>query len=405
MVDMSGKAWSWRADTKVGRELSLAALREFQRAVEIREAFFPGGGSAPDVQVTIEPIGLSPDADLAVLNVSGTPIAAQQVGNQAVTFPWPAAGGGSLRIDMSPALPGRDATLSIQGPWGLMRLLDGGAVTRSGDQLIARVAVSGPRGLLSDQRRHGRQSLLPARIAGFLLPNGVLTPPMPVGLYGKMPSHRDFLATGIPGSVLHPFETWLHAGVGASRIALGSRWEELFLVTRSGGSSSGSVCSARPLTGALMPSVDSVGRYFPLVLAGLPPKGSAFLPSAVRSDAWYRALDERLLLALAEDFTGGPDAVLAGLPEPDLVPAAQPQDGPILAGPVRHGLAAAAGEDAEAATGAVLEALRPLDLADAAAGRCYLWTAGGASFGARAFSSSGVPDPDVFVSLMSGRFD
>ena len=55
IADMSGKDWDWKQDTRLGRELSKTALRDFQRAAEIRDAFFPQGGAMPNVNVTITP--------------------------------------------------------------------------------------------------------------------------------------------------------------------------------------------------------------------------------------------------------------------------------------------------------------------------------------------------------------
>lgn len=144
MADISGKIWTWKQDTRVGKELSKDALRQFQYASEIREAFFPGGGSAPGVQLTVTPLTLSGDAQMALLNVNGTVLQTQQVGNAPVTLTWPSSGGsGDASISLQPEIPGRDAALQKSGPWALLRLIDAASVSRKGDDLMARFVIGG----------------------------------------------------------------------------------------------------------------------------------------------------------------------------------------------------------------------------------------------------------------------
>ena len=55
LADLSTEPWTWKQDTALGRELSNTSLREFQRAAEIRDAFFPPGAPAPQVTLTDHP--------------------------------------------------------------------------------------------------------------------------------------------------------------------------------------------------------------------------------------------------------------------------------------------------------------------------------------------------------------
>ena len=89
---------------------------------------------------------------------------------------------------------------------------------------------------------------------------------MAFGVFGKLPQKRDFIALNLPRTVLEPFETWLQSAVAASRSELGAAWQELYLVSPIwrfwiGGDIFGVACA-----GALMPSVDKVGRFFPLAI-------------------------------------------------------------------------------------------------------------------------------------------
>ena len=55
-----------------------------------------------------------------------------------------------------------------------------------------------------------------------------------VGIYGKLPSHGDFLQRRVPPEFLTPWDDWLQAGIAASRSALADRMvsaEDLALLT------------------------------------------------------------------------------------------------------------------------------------------------------------------------------
>ncbi len=71
-VDRSRPQWTWRVDDTMARGMSAATLREFQRAAEIREAFFSTGGTMPAVTFSVTPLTLTGDAGQAKLDVNGT---------------------------------------------------------------------------------------------------------------------------------------------------------------------------------------------------------------------------------------------------------------------------------------------------------------------------------------------
>lgn len=144
LADMSGENWTWKEDTALGRELSNSALREFQRAAQIRDAFFPPGASAPQVTLTISHASLHAAAQMALLDINGQVVQTQQVGSVPVTVQWPGStGGGSVTLSILPELAGRSSTYSDSRPWALMRLIAQGAVTRSGDTLQVRFLLGG----------------------------------------------------------------------------------------------------------------------------------------------------------------------------------------------------------------------------------------------------------------------
>ena len=91
------------------------------------------------------------------------------------------------------------------------------------------------------------------------------------GFYGKLFSTGDFVRRGFPVEIYELWDPWLQQGLLHSRAALGEHWLDAYLsapiwrfVLAPG------LAGDAAWVGAMMPSVDRVGRYFPLtVVAGL----------------------------------------------------------------------------------------------------------------------------------------
>ena len=143
-ADLSTDPWTWRQDTALGRDLSNAALREFQRAAEIRDAFFPPGAAQPAVTLTIAHQSLHAAAEMALLNINGQVVQTQQVGSIPVTMQWPGSlGGGAVTIQLQPELAGRENQVTVQGPWALLRMIQRGTVSRRGDTIRVQFVIGG----------------------------------------------------------------------------------------------------------------------------------------------------------------------------------------------------------------------------------------------------------------------
>jgi type VI secretion system ImpM family protein len=154
---------------------------------------------------------------------------------------------------------------------------------------------------------------------------------MPYGLFGKVPQKRDFMSVQMPTAVLSPFETWLQSGVAASRNELGQAWQEHYLVAPIWRFWIGRHILGTTVAGALMPSVDQVGRYFPLSIMYFADDAD-YLPPPLLSplDHWYAAIEQRLLGALSEETDAYLTTVLLGL-EPPFELVAPPPEPPVIA--------------------------------------------------------------------------
>lgn len=84
-------------------------------------------------------------------------------------------------------------------------------------------------------------------------------------LFGKLPTHGDFVARGVGGEQRDFFDRWLSDSLTAARQQAGDAFEELYdrappcrYVQQDGEQATGGIVAA---------SIDSAGRRFPLVLA------------------------------------------------------------------------------------------------------------------------------------------
>ena len=145
-ADISSDPWTWREDSPVGERMSTATLRQFQRAADIRDAFFPGGASMPGFDITITQTAMHNEVRNAMLEINGQIIATQQTGNLAQTIGWPGSGaGGSVSLQLAPEMRGRQSSIAVQppGPWALMRFINAGSPRPSGTSVNVRYTIGG----------------------------------------------------------------------------------------------------------------------------------------------------------------------------------------------------------------------------------------------------------------------
>lgn len=125
---------------------------------------------------------------------------------------------------------------------------------------------------------------------------------MEVGLYGKLPSHGDFLRRRVGDAFVRVWDAWLQQSLAASRSALGQRWLDIYLTSPVWRfACDGGVCGPRGYAGILAPSVDRVGRYFPLTLVWEMPQDVHPLFVARAVDHWFEAAERLIVAAFAEE--------------------------------------------------------------------------------------------------------
>jgi type VI secretion system protein ImpM len=222
---------------------------------------------------------------------------------------------------------------------------------------------------------------------------------MAFGVFGKLPQKRDFIALNIPRVVLEPFETWLQSAVAASRSELGAGWQALYLVSPIWRFWIGSDIFGVNCAGALIPSVDKVGRFFPLAILYCADNDAGIVaPPFDALDAWYAAIEERLLSVLQENAEVEVDHLTDGLLVPES-PAGPPGPQPAKS---RRGLVwhAASGGSAD-----LLSTLMAADYWASASARSFWWTNGGGGSGAIVYARNALPDPFFYANMIKGSVD
>jgi type VI secretion system protein ImpM len=144
-----------------------------------------------------------------------------------------------------------------------------------------------------------------------------------VGAYGKMPGAGDFFRLNAPAGFVAVWDPWLQAGMVQVAQAMGAGWEAAYMsapIWRF--SIAAGLAGPQAVTGVLMPSVDRVGRQFPLTLMAPLQAGTDLAAHHAAAEPLFLALEDLALTALQDDLTRDAlEVALAALPDmalPDL---------------------------------------------------------------------------------------
>jgi type VI secretion system protein ImpM len=121
-----------------------------------------------------------------------------------------------------------------------------------------------------------------------------------IGICGKIPSRGDFLSQGLPVNFVDSWNEWLQAVLAVSREQLADSWLETYLTSPVWHFAlSAGVCGTDAMMGCLIPSVDRVGRHFPLTLASV----MSCSPVQARfQGAWADVFQQHALMTLEDNF-------------------------------------------------------------------------------------------------------
>jgi type VI secretion system protein ImpM len=222
---------------------------------------------------------------------------------------------------------------------------------------------------------------------------------MHCALFGKLPAKRDFVAVNMPRDLLRFWEVWLQGALAGSMHALGPGWRDAYLAAPIWRFWLGREHVGSEVMGAFMPSLDGVGRYFPLAVLAQAPEGQAFAPpTGDLQGAWFDRAEHFLLDTLEPEAAYDETlAALGNLPAPEMV-ARDAQADPQAGG----GLTGVADETGDGDIATLMERLDRADALVRQASGSYWWTIGGESFPALALRARTLPEAQNFSLLLTG---
>ena len=218
---------------------------------------------------------------------------------------------------------------------------------------------------------------------------------MRCGIFGKYPAKRDFVAYNLPRPFLSLWEDWLQTSVAASRSQLGSAWQEAFLTAPLWRFWIGGGLCGATVAGVMMPSVDGIGRYFPLTVCACAPEGKIIEPPMLDPlEEWYGAAEAALLRVLEDGFAGEAAELADALSFPVLND--RPERHETKGSRVWQSRLLGGGFEAEFRRVVTAELLGLYDM------RSVWWTAGGAARSAEFVAYHQLPDPFAYAEFLTG---
>ncbi|SDG37263.1 type VI secretion system protein ImpM [Pseudomonas benzenivorans] len=122
------------------------------------------------------------------------------------------------------------------------------------------------------------------------------------GFYGKLAGRGDFIHRGLPSGFIEPWDAWLAAGIAASQAELGAAWLDAYLISPLWRFAvAPGLLGNDAAVGVMMPSIDRVGRYFPLCIVQLLDQQADLASLVGGPDDWFEAVEALLLSTLEAD--------------------------------------------------------------------------------------------------------
>ena len=232
-----------------------------------------------------------------------------------------------------------------------------------------------------------------------------------VGFYGKLPTHGDFIRRRVSDEFVTVWDAWLQSSLVASRDALADRWLDIYLTSPAWRFVCGAgACGPAPVAGVMVPSVDRVGRYFPLTLVAELPATCTVAAVPDGAQSFFDSAERLVLDALSaeqlnfEDFDlriGRLAELLTGLAvKPELTLD-------VSAGAVLAGDAGARCQMPIGSTSRLPVALAQLldrRLADLFGPVVMWWTEGSSMVEPSCLVDRGLPQPESFAALLDGAW-
>jgi type VI secretion system ImpM family protein len=231
-----------------------------------------------------------------------------------------------------------------------------------------------------------------------------------VGLFGKLPSHGDFVQRRVSHQFVEAWDAWLRQCLSESRAALGDRWVDVYLTSPAWRFvAAAGACGPAATIGLMVPSVDRVGRFFPLTLVAELPDDVSLIAASSAGAPFFEAAEQLLIQTLADDnidFDRFDQRVVELGDELESITAPPPVvlDSAIAA-TVAENIAAWQIPIGEASRlRAVFEQLFAHQLASVYGKLVVWWTEGSAMVEPSCLITKGLPEPGTFGAFLDGSW-
>lgn len=224
---------------------------------------------------------------------------------------------------------------------------------------------------------------------------------MQLGLYGKLPAYGDFISRNLSASFITPWDEWLQHFISGSQEQIGEDWLNIYLTspiwrfTLSPG-----VIDNNMWAGLMMPSVDRVGRYFPISI--VKPFAGNITPAnfMLNHSEWFDEVESLCLTALDESLDVDELVAAVEAIEIPLNEIYSPTFNLGEMGPMIFGLSSTAAESTSNAMPYLLNAALTTGLSSFS-----LWqTAGSELISPLLFSCQGLPPIGGVASMLDGQW-
>ncbi|WP_430447418.1 MAG: type VI secretion system membrane subunit TssM [Pseudomonas piscis] len=146
-VNTSTATWSWQPGAAQKLGISPGVLQTFQRASNIRDAFFrSSGGTQPAVRFELKPVEMDANVSQFLLDLDGQQLSYDHGPSRPVAMQWPNPGSiGVVRLSIMPPSASGRSGITLDGPWAWFRLLEQSdlSATNSPDRFNLRLRVDG----------------------------------------------------------------------------------------------------------------------------------------------------------------------------------------------------------------------------------------------------------------------
>lgn len=221
------------------------------------------------------------------------------------------------------------------------------------------------------------------------------------GIYGKLPAHGDFIFRNLSPAFINQWDEWLQLYVSASREQIGDEWLDIYLTSPiwrfvlSPG-----VIDEKIWAGVIMPSVDRVGRFFPVSIVKPLASHQSVSNFLFSQQQWFQQVESYCLLALEGKMDAdGLDTSINQLPhqkpEHYQVTSNLGQSGPYIIG---------LEESAESSIYDALPYLLDASLSNEGSSYSLWQTEGSELIGPLMFCSQGLPPVSGIAAMLDGQW-